>query len=424
MFSLAWVKHLFASLLAIVSLSVHADPKLTLDEAIALAAQEQPVLQALDAASASSREAAVASSQLPDPTLSFGVANMPITSSDAFHFNRDDMTMSTIGIMQEMVPLEKREAEAGIMQATAEQYQAEKAATRQSIQRDIALAWLNVFEAQRRTELYQQLANEVEAQRKLLLNQVSTGATDPTKVLELDTEISMVKDKRLLALRDERVARAALARWIGPSAQRPLPEKLPTVVVNVRKSVALQDINNHPLLENAYRAEDVARAYAERAKAERELDWSWSVMYGKRQSGLSDMVSFQVSIDLPWDRPNRQDRLLAEKELLSERAKKLTEDRRRALLAELETVLADADTAKAREAELQANLIPAAEARLEVAEAGYAAGKENLSEVWNARQALVEVQLEHWSILTDEQRAAVKLAYLLSDDSSNWTTKQ
>lgn len=424
MFRLAWVKRLLASLFALASLSVYAEPKLTLDEAIAMAAEEQPVLQALDAASASSREAAIASSQLPDPTLSFGVANVPVTSGDAFRFNRDDMTMSTIGIMQEMVPMEKREAEAGIMQATAEQYQAEKASTRQSIQRDIGLAWLNVFEAQRRTEIYQQLVDEISAKRKLLLDQVSTGATNPTKILELDTEISMVKDKRLIALRDERVARASLARWIGPAAQRPLPEKLPTIVVNVKKSDALQDINNHPLLENAYRVEDVARAYAERAKAERELDWSWSVMYGKRQSGLSDMVSFQVSIDLPWDRPNRQDRLLAQKELLSERAKKLTEDRRRELLAELESALADADTARAREAEHQDGLIPVAEARLEVAEAGYASGKQNLSEVWNARQALIEVQLEHWSIRTDEQRAAVKLAYLLSHDSSNWKTKQ
>lgn len=424
MFSLTWVRHLLVCALVLASLTARAEPILTLDAATALAAQEQPLLQALDAASASSREAAVAASQLPDPKLSFGIANLPVTGSDSFRLDRDDMTMSTIGIMQEMVPLEKRVAEESIMQATADQYQAEKAATRQGIQRDIALAWLNVFEAQRKTQLYQDLADEIEAQRTLLLSQVSTGDAESTRVLELDTEISMAQDKRLIASRDERVARAALARWIGSAAQRPLPEQLPTVVVNFSQDGAFQDIRNHPLLQNAYRAQDVARAYAERARAEQELDWSWSVMYGQRQSGFSDMVTFQVSIDLPWDRPNRQDRLLAEKELLSERAQKITEDRKRELIAELETVLAEADAAEAREAEHQLRLIPAAKARLEVAEAGYAAGKQNLSEVWSARRALIAVQLEHWAILTDEQRAAVKLTYLLSHDSSNWEIKQ
>ena len=142
-------------------------------------------------------------------------------------------------------------------------------------------------------------------------------------------------------------------------------------------------------------------------------------MYGQRQAGLSDMVTFQVNVELPWDRPNRQDRLLAEKQLLVDRANKLTEDRKRELRAEFKSVLAEAEIAKAREHEHQESLIPAAEARLKIAEAGYSAGKQNLAEVWTARRALIEVELEHWAILTDEQRAAVKLAYLLNPVSNN-----
>ena len=54
---------------------------LTMDEAIKLATQSQPLLQSLDDAAAASREAAVAEGQLPDPKLKFGVQNLPITSS-------------------------------------------------------------------------------------------------------------------------------------------------------------------------------------------------------------------------------------------------------------------------------------------------------------------------------------------------------
>ncbi len=135
-------------------------------------------------------------------------------------------------------------------------------------------------------------------------------------------------------------------------------------------------------------------------------------MYGKRRSDLSDMVTFQVAVDLPWDRPNRQDKRTAEKMVLVEKAQKLTEDRRRELDAELQSALADSETAKAREEEHQQHLIPTAQSRLEVAQAGYQAGKQNLSEVWEARRSVIEVEMEHWAILTDIQRAAVKLGYL------------
>ena len=414
-----WVKRLLAVIALFIPLAVHAAPDLTLDEAIALAIQEQPLLQSLDYASASSREAAVASAQLPDPELTFGIANLPVTSNDALRLNRDDMTMSTIGIMQEMVPKAKREAEAGILQATAKQYQTEKTATIESIKRDVALAWLNVFEAQRKHDLYKQLLDEMEVERKVLLSGVSTGTSEPSKILELETEVSMVRDKLLVTTRDTRTARAALARWIGPASERPLPAILPRALMQIATKDQIKEIENHPLMQNAYQAVAVAQNAAERAKAERELDWSWAVMYGQRQAGLSDMVTFQVNVELPWDRPNRQDRLLAEKQLLVDRANKLTEDRKRELRAEFKSVLAEAEIAKAREHEHQESLIPAAEARLKIAEAGYSAGKQNLAEVWTARRALIEVELEHWAILTDEQRAAVKLAYLLNPVSNN-----
>lgn len=410
--------HYWARALAVIAfiipLALRAESNLPLDEALTLAIQRQPLLQSLDYASASSREAAVASAQLPDPQLSLGISNLPVTSNDAFRLDRDDMTMSTIGIMQEMVPKSQREAEANILQATAHQYQTEKTATAQSIKRDVALAWFNAFEAQRKHHLYKQLLDEMKAEREVLVSQLSTGASDASKALASDMQISMVKDKALVAQREDRSARAALARWIGPASERPLPTELPAISAQVEDSGQAEQIETHPLIQNAYQAVAVAKTSAERAKAEQELDWSWAVMYGQRQSGLSDMVTFQVNVELPWDRPNRQHRLLAEKLLLVERANKLAEDRKQELYAELKDAMAEAEIAKAREQEHQERLIPAAKARLQVAEAAYSAGKQNLTEVWEARRALIEVQLEHWAILADEQRAAVKLAYLLT----------
>jgi outer membrane protein TolC len=406
---------LLASFILLCSAAVRAEPVLSLDEAIRLATQNQPLLQSYDQASAASREAAVAASQLPDPRLKVGVVNLPITGSDTARFNRDDMTMSTVGVMQEMVPAAKREAAFHAGEATAEQYQTEKSVTARSIQRDVALAWLDVYEAQRRSELYQHISQEMAAERKVMLSRISSGAVSSAEVFKLDTELSMSNDKKLTALLVERKARALLSRWIGVAAQRPMANELPVFSINTRAEFSAAEIERHPLLQNAEQMEAVAQSEADQAKAEHELNWSWEVMYGRRRSDLSDMVTFQVAVDLPWDRANRQDKRAAEKLILVEKARQLTEDRRRELNAELESAEADADTAKAREEEHQQRLIPAAESRLSVVQAGYEAGKGNLSEVWDARRALLEVEIEHWVIMTDMQRASIKLGYLLNN---------
>jgi len=393
-----------------------AQKNLTLNEAIQLATQNQPLLQSLDDAAAAAREAAVAEGQLPDPKLKLGVLNLPINHGDALNFNRDDMTMTTIGVMQEVTPSQKREAASNILEAEAQQFHSEQAATARSIQRDVALAWLDTHEAQRKTTLYQRLTDEMDAERKVAISRISSGGAQTNDVLRLDTELSMTKDKLLTTQRDERRARAGLARWIGEASLRPLSADLPDLPTALNGEQAIVELEKHPLLENARYGEHVANSEVERAKTERLQNWSWEVMYGKRRSDLSDMVTLQVAIDLPWDRANRQDRRTAEKLILVEKARKLTEDRRRELAAELALAKADWELAQARENEHQQRLIPTVQARLELTQAGYASGRLGLAEVWEARRSLIDVELEHQAILADRARAAIQLGYLLNSN--------
>ena len=373
LFSLLAILATAMPVLAAPTLTMQAPSQqsLSLQDAIQLATQNQPLLQSLDDASAASREAAIAAGQLPDPKLKLAIINLPVTTSDAFRFDRDSQTLTSIGYAQDVIPKARREAASHVLEAEAGQYQSEQQATSRTIQRDVALAWLDVFEAQRRTELLQKIADEMGAERKIAAARVSSGAAQTGEVLKLDSMQAETNDKRLLAQRDERKARAALARWIGSAAMKPISDQLPVmspVTANVNN-----DIENHPMLQNARQMEAVALSEVERAKTERERNWSWEVDYGKRFAGLSDMLTVQVSIDLQTNRGNRQDRGTAEKLVLVEKARKLTEDRRRELSAELQEAIADRETAEAREEEHQKRLIPAADARLSVAQANYSA---------------------------------------------------
>ena len=400
----------------LLTFAAQAEQPLSLAEAIQLATQSQPLLQSLDDAAASTRQAAVAEGQLPDPKLKFGMINLPVTTNAALNFNRDDQTMLNVGYSQEMVPLKKRELASSRMLAEADQFHTEQIASARSIERDVALAWLDAYEAQRKFELYQRITDEMKAERKVLAAGVSSGGAKTSEVLTMDTEIAMTNEKRIFAQRDERKARAALARWIGASAARPISSELPVMTNSTNLEAASSEIEKHPQLQYAHQSEKVAQLAVDSAQANLERNWGWEVGYGKRFADRSDMLSFQVSIDLQQDRANRQDRRTAEKRVLVEKAQKITEDKRRELSADLEGALADAQAAEARENVHLSSLIPNAKARLSVAHAGYAAGKNSLGDVWQARRAVIEIELDHWTILTDRQRAAVKIGYLLNDN--------
>lgn len=408
--------NLFFSILLFFAFSAYAEEPLTLAETIKLATENQPLLQSLDDAADSSRQAAIAEGQLPDPKIKIGIVNLPITGSDALRFSRDDQTAVNFGISQDIIPLKKREIASKQLEAEADQFHTEQIATARSIERDVALAWLDVFEAQRKFELYQHIMDEMTAERKVLVSRISSNGAQTSEALKLDSRLSMTNDKRLMAQRDVRKAKADLARWIGQASLRPISSELPVMSNRLNHDAALAEIEKHPLLQNAHQTEKVAQFDVDKAQANIQRNWGWEAGYGKRFTDRSDMLSFQVYMDLQLDRANRQDKRTAEKLVLVEKSHKLTEDKRRELSAQLENALADAEVSEARENEHLTRLIPNAEALLKIAQAAYTSGKQSLSEVWEARRGLIEIEIDHWAILTDRQRAAVKIGYLVNDN--------
>ena len=103
-----------------VPLAHAAETSLTLPEAQRLAAERSRQLVAQDSAVAASREMAAAAGRLPDPTLKFGVENLPVNGPDAYSVTNDFMTMRQIGVTQEFTRGEKRQLRAERFEREAE----------------------------------------------------------------------------------------------------------------------------------------------------------------------------------------------------------------------------------------------------------------------------------------------------------------
>lgn len=412
--------HFLHSLIGIVlvifapSVSANENHVLALEEALSLASQDQPQVEALDLQARAALEAGRAERELPDPKLAFGIQNLPATGSDSFRLDRDEMTMLSVGVMQDIVTRDKRKAASSRMASEAARLTAEAELGRRAIRREAALAWLDAYGAQQRALALRKLTVEMTAQREVRADALAAGKGGASDVLALDTEISTLRDRLIVAQRDEARARAALSRWIGEHALRPLPEHLPRDrLAHAKVKSATDDVLDiHPAVVSAERAIDVARREADRARAERRPDWRWQLMYGQRQD-FPDMVSLQVTIGLPWNRADRQDRRIAQKLAEASAARSEMLDRRRQLSAELDAARADLRASTARLREHEAHLLPAARARLDTAESAYAGGRGTLLAVWQARRALVDVSLHHEMILADGLRAQAQVEWLV-----------
>ena len=411
----------WATCALLIAAPAWAEPgELSLDDVARLALEQQPNLDAYTQASAAAREAAIAEGELPDPQLKFGVQNLPVTGAGAYRLDREDMTMVTVGVMQEIVRKRIRTAAANRMQAESAQWQAQRSAEARRVVRDARLAWVDAFDAAKRASLLARMAAELAAEREVGKRRIPSGAVATRELFVLDGMLAMTHDKRLQAENIARKAQAQLSRWLGAAAFRPLPAELPEPRFPETSALPVpgDDLTAHPRLDAMRKTEEVARFEAERARAERRPNWSWELMYGQRQDDRTDLATLQFSLPLLWNRTDRQDRRLAEKLALAERARSLTLDAERELNAELAAAVAERDTAQARNREHVERLIPAVNARLETARAGYTAGTLPLAAVWEARRGVLEVEMEHWMIRADLLRAALRLDYLLGGQES------
>ena len=382
-----------------------AQANLSLDEALALSIERQPALNAFARTARAAEEAAVAARQLPDPQLTIGIQNLPVTGSEAFDLSADFMTMKSIGIMRTQVREAKRDAASARYLAEAAVSLAEQDVLARRIQREVMLGWIAIIEAQQKREVLGLLVEKLEARQSLVEGGILDGSATPADVIAIEADISAARGEMLAAKDAEAAGRAMLARWIGDAAQRPLSTNQLPICRPSNKQLALAAVAEHPLIEVARRRETVAERSIDIARADRQPDWGWSAMYGQRGGGRSDMVTLQVTIDLPFNKSRLQNRRIAEASELAAAARDRAEDTRREVVSDFEQAWAQWSEANARLTTALSDTLPALEAVERALEARVAGGQPAVTDVQAASERTTRTVLD-----AIEQRAALARA--------------
>ena len=416
MFCMSWIKNAaVVVMLAHVAASSWSAEPLTLAEAQLIAARRSQQLAAQGAITQAARNMAVSAGQWPDPVLKLGIDNLPVTGPDKFSVSRDFMTMRRIGMSQEITRSDKRQLKTERFERDADRAQAQRQLVYAGLQRDTALAWLEVYYTQAMRVLVQQQLQETRLQGQGADIAFRSGRGSQVDVFAARAALVMQEDRLSQIDRQSRGAALMLTRWIGTDATRPLagqPDWQTSVIGDFQ---SVEHFKRHPQLSVLAAQLQAAETDARLAQANTQSDWTVEAAYQQRGPAFSNMISVGVSIPLQLDQKNRQNREVVAKMALVDEAKANYEEALRAHEAEVRGLINDWQNGKERVARYNKQLLPLAAQRTEAALTSYRVGKSDLASALAARRDEIDTRIQALTLELETARLWAQLNYLAPD---------
>src|SRR6266702_2268011 len=403
--------HSLFTALILTSVAAYAqETPVTLDAALRAATDHSTTMGAAQASVRASSEAAVRAGQLPDPTLKAGVDNLPVTGQQKYTIGQDFMTMRRIGIEQEWVSGDKRRLRSELANDLVDRERAGYLGQLANTRQQTAIAWLSAVYAKKAVSLQRQLVDhmthELDATKASYRGAKATAAD----VTQAQAMLAQTQDQLLKTQQTLQTALIGLSRWTATPVSDVTGEPpAPQSYVSSLPPEELREVQ--PVLVAASRDIAVADADTAVANSNRSPNWTWEVAYQQRGGAYSNMVSVGVSIPLPINRKNRQDRDASEKAELATRARLMYEDAQRQVEADIRTQSATLASGRERITSLSNSLLPAAGQRVPLAAAAYRAGTGSLADTFAARRAQLEAELQVLDLQRDVSQTWAQLEY-------------
>ncbi len=386
---------------------------LSFAEAREIAEQQSPRVSAQRLQIDAVESAQKAAGTLPDPKLSVGLENLPISGMDRWSLTRESMTGQRLALMQEVPNQAKRAAKVASAQARVERERAALVLQRLQIRQELGLAWIAAQAVEQRDQLLAELLAENRRLQDSLLARVAGGSAQAGDLLTAQQEALALSDRRDDLQRDRSKARAMLRRWVGPRADESLQGGTGPLIHPVAQLRA--ELSSHAELALYPTMQSMARAESHEAQSESRGDWSWEVAYTRRDRRWGDMVSFQLTFDLPWQKERRQTPMIQAKQRELERLEAEQEDVTRKHLQELDDSAAELQALDSQIERLQSTGLQLAQGRAELALSNYRSAKGDLSAVLGARAQVLEARLRLIDLQAQRDGVTTRLNSLIAD---------
>ncbi len=398
---------------------------LSLNAALAIAEQNSPELTANTAQIDAAQSASIPAGTLPNPKVYAGLDNFPITGDEAGQLNRDNMTMSKIGIMQDFPNAAKRHAQVNVSKAKIDVAEAQRPIARLKLRENTAIAWFNRYYLERKIALFESLFSENKLLAQTVRAQIASGRGQVADAVLPQQEAAQLEDQLDDLNRDLSKAKSALRRYLGVQSGKGLDQgndqiltqEAPDLPINAKQ--LHQYLHHHPELQAFAAESQLADAKVAEARSLKKSDMSVEFGYYRRAPQFGDMVGVQLTYELPIFTSHRVDPLIAA--AMSEQAD--IDARREVMLRDhtnmLENYLADYAALNRQLERAKSTELPLAQQKIALQLASYQAGKADLSVVLTARRELIEQRLKIITLKSMLAVTAAQLYYAYGDGSDD-----
>lgn len=396
------------ALAAMPTTPVQAEP-LFFEAALALALRQAPAFAANVARVESARHAAAPAGELPDPTLVLGLDNMPVEGADQFSLSNDSMTMQRIGVAQAFPNRAKREARAEAARWRVELAEAQARVTQLTVLRDTAVTWIGLRAVEQQLALIDASFNENRLFKSAVAARVAGASADAAETVAPRQEEALLEERRdeLRARRAQAIA--ALRRYIGAAADSPLAGATPDWPIDA--AGLANNLHRHPELTAFEPQSGMLAAELTEAQANKKPDWAIELAYQNRAAQFGDMVSLQVSIDLPLFAGSRQNPQIAakraEQSVLAAEREVMAREQAWILEAELAEYERIANSAK-RQREV---VVPMANEKVALALAAWRGTQGGLITLLAARRERIDSELRVIALEGERKQLAARLHF-------------
>ncbi|MFO7604331.1 MAG: TolC family protein [Gammaproteobacteria bacterium] len=407
--------------LCLLAVKAGAAEPLSLAQAEALALANDPLVQAYQANTTALRARSVAADTLPDPKLKLGLVNFP---TDTYKRDQEAMTQVQVGIQQMFPRGNSLEIAARRMNFMADSEAARAVNQYRRVRQQVRQAWLEVLYWEQAAEVVQQNQALFKRLVDTLRSQYATGRHQQQDLIRAQLELGMLEDRLHTIGNMIDSGRARLSRLLGENVARTaLAGGMPTLPAVPDRAAIAATLETHPALQMQQAMLSASEQGVALARQGYRPEWVLDLTYGARDgnnpngSARADFVSAVVSIDIPLFIGNRQDKSLAASQAERQSAILTREDRKRALLEQLDDAYATWQRQADRLHHYRSTLVPAARENAAASMHAYQNERGDFATLMRAQITELETSLMAVRLQVDHQKTQASLLYLSGEES-------
>jgi len=423
-----------------------AEKIISLDQAIALAQQNDPWLHVSKLKQQAVEYNSIASGTLPDPIMSVGMMNLP---TDTWNLDQEGMTQFKVGVSQMFPRGDSLELKRQQLKIESTKYPLLRENRKAKLKSEVSQLWLDAFLAQQTIkliendwELFEQMAEIAKASYSNVI-----GKTRQQDVIRAQLEIVQLEDRLTVQRQKLETSIARLNEWLHlyddsnyekafdfdaqPMAFN-VSETLPEIRLQTpaflkkahysRNALALE-LENHPAIRSIDVQKKVTETAVDIAKQQYKPQWGVNASYAYRDDmpsgdNRADLFSVGVTFDLPLFTENRQDKQvaasIAEKEAVRTEKLLLTKQ----MISEIEKELRQLKRLSERQSIYKEQLLTQTHDHAEASLTAYTNDDGDFSEVVRARIAMLNARISALKIDVDALKTVTRINYFFAQSHS------